>query len=429
MIRRKEMKKLITLSVATLLTLATAAQEDSTEVNKKKLSLGGYGEAVMTRNFYSDHIYRYSKPEAHADDDSHGRFDLPHVVFFVAYDFGKGWKLNTEIEFEHGGAETAVEMEAEESGEYEAEVERGGEVALEQFWIQKTFSNELNIRAGEIIIPVGLTNQGHLPNEFFTVYRPEGENTILPCTWHQVGISFWGRTENWKYEAIFTSGLNADQFGNESFVHYGAASPYEFKVANNYAGVLRVDNYSIPGLRLGVSGYAGPTFRNSLSKNTKYKDCKGTLVVGSFDFQYRNRRIIARGYADYAHLCDAYEIGLWNRETFATKYDDSPSKRQYVGSDAVAFSLELGCSLLNPNKTDNVLYLFGHYEYYDSFFKGKLSDTYEWCGKHRMAVGLNFMPMKEIVIKAEYSKRFLKSQYNDEPGVSLGIAYSGFFNF
>ena len=30
--------------------------------------------------------------------------------------------------------------------------------------------------------------------------------------------------------------------------------------------------------------------------------------------------------------------------------------------------------------------------------------------------------------KAEYSHRFLKSQFNNEPSVSIGIAYQGFFN-
>ena len=44
-----------------------------------------------------------------------------------------------------------------------------------------------------------------------------------------------------------------------------------------------------------------------------------------------------------------------------------------------------------------------------------------------MAVGLNYRPVKEIVVKAEYSKRFLKSQYNNEPAVNIGIAYEGFF--
>ena len=44
-----------------------------------------------------------------------------------------------------------------------------------------------------------------------------------------------------------------------------------------------------------------------------------------------------------------------------------------------------------------------------------------------MAVGVNYYPIPEIAIKAEYSHRFLKSQYNDEPSVSIGVAYEGFF--
>ena len=45
-----------------------------------------------------------------------------------------------------------------------------------------------------------------------------------------------------------------------------------------------------------------------------------------------------------------------------------------------------------------------------------------------MAVGLNWLPIPEIAVKCEYSHRFLKSQYNDEPSISLGIVYMGFFN-
>ena len=52
---------------------------------------------------------------------------------------------------------------------------------------------------------------------------------------------------------------------------------------------------------------------------------------------------------------------------------------------------------------------------------------YQWCGKHRMAAGINYYPMRDIVIKAEYSKRFYNSQYNNEPSISLGVAYAGFF--
>lgn len=76
--------------------------EDLDSKNKKtsRLTFGGYGEAVYSRNFYSDNYLRYTDA-GNYKNESHGRFDLPHVVFFVGYDFGKGWTLGSEIEFEH----------------------------------------------------------------------------------------------------------------------------------------------------------------------------------------------------------------------------------------------------------------------------------------------------------------------------------------
>ena len=53
-----------------------------------RLHIGGYGEAVMTRNFYSQSFNRYKNPENYANDKSHGRFDLPHVCLNIGYDFG-----------------------------------------------------------------------------------------------------------------------------------------------------------------------------------------------------------------------------------------------------------------------------------------------------------------------------------------------------
>ena len=393
-----------------------------------RLTLGGYGEAAYTRNFYSDQWQRYTNAEMYKDAKSHGRFDLPHVVFLIGYDFGKGWTLNSEIEFEHGGTESAVELEAEEAGEYEREIERGGEVALEQFWIQKSFGNALNIRIGHIIVPVGLTNQYHLPTEFFTVYRSEGENTIFPCTWHETGVSLWGRTKHWRYEAQFLPGLDADRFDSQGFISGGAGSPYEFKIANGYAGALRIDNYSVKGLRVGLSGYYGYSFINSLTKNVKYANCNGEVMIGTVDFHYTNYNVVARGHFDWAHLNDSEEITKFNKSMPSA----SPSPKMAVASDAVAAGIEAGYNIfahVTKLKKDNQkLYLFGRYEYYDSMAKVESGILdYGWCGKHRMAAGVNYYPVKEIVLKAEYSKRFYRQPYNNEPTVSLGVAYSGFF--
>ena len=398
---------------------------------KKRFTIGGYGEAVYSRNFYSDNYLRYTDAEKYRDQNNkHGRFDLPHVVVYFGYDFGKGWTMGTEIEFEHGGTESAVEIENEEGGEYESEIERGGEVALEQFWIQKSFCPAFNIKLGHIIVPVGGTNMHHTPTEFFGVYRPAGENTILPCTWHETGVSLWGEAGDWRYEVMLLPGLDSDRFGTENWIKDGAGSPYEFKIANSIAGAFRVDNFSIPGLRLSLSGYVGNSFSNHLTEPvTSYKDIKGTVAIGAFDFHYDAHNWIVRGNFDYGHLSDADAITAVNK-----KYrDDAPSPKQNVASDAIAAGIEAGYNLFSQidkmRQKEQKMYIFARYDYYDSMHKvaGNVL-KYDWCGRHRIAAGVNYYPIKDIVLKGEYSIGLLQNPYNNEPSISFGVAYAGLFN-
>ncbi len=413
------------------MTAESASETVKTEKKKSRFTIGGYGEAVYSRNFYSDNYLRYDSPQDYKDD-KHGRFDLPHVVLMLGYDFGKGWSMGMEIEFEHGGTESAVEIEEHEGGEYETEVERGGEVALEQFWIQKSFCPEFNIKLGHMVIPVGATNAHHLPTEFFGVYRPEGENTIMPCTWHETGLSIWGRAGDWRYEAMLLPGLDSDRFNDKEWIKGGAGSPYEFKIANAMAGAVRVDNYSVKGLRLSVSGYAGNTFSNTLKKATNaiYDNVKGTVLIGSFDFHYNDHNWVARGNFDYGHLSDAALITRYN-QSFS---NDSPAKKRPVATSAISTGLEVGYDLFGwlgkkQQEKGRKFYLFGRYEYYDSMYKTEDAVTdYEEYGRQRIAFGVNYYPMKDIVLKGEYSLGILKSKFNNEPAVSLGVAYSGFFN-
>lgn len=408
--------KTLTFLAATALCASTASAQ---------LTIGGYGEATYQYNFFSDAWNRYKTPE-NFKNDHHSRTDLPHVVIYLGYDFGHGWSLGTEIEFEHGGTESAIEMEDDEGGEYESEVERGGEVALEQFWIQKSFNKALNLRAGHMVVPVGGTNRAHEPNQFFGVFRPEGDNTIIPCTWHETGLSLWGRAGDWRYEVMVIPGLNSDQFGRENWVASASASPYEFKISNALAGVARIDNYSVPGLRLGLSGYLGNTFSNTLSHpNEQWDDVKGTLAIGAFDFTYDRYNILARGGIIYGHLSDSDRITAYNKKL----RNDSPSPKTNVASEAISVGIEAGYNIFAPLKVERQkMYLFGRYDYYDSMLKteGGILD-YDWCGRSRIAAGINYFPIKEVVVKAEYSIGLLKTPYNNEPSISIGIAYAGFF--
>ena len=407
----------------------TAFGAVSQEQSSPRLSIGGYGEVAMSRNFFSDNVYRYSSAAFHKGEQ-HGRFDIPHAVLYIGYDFGKGWSMQMEVEFEHGGSGGAVEKEFEEAGEWEQEVEKGGEVALEQFWIQKTFFPQLNLRIGHLVVPVGGLNNAHEPLNYFTVYRPEGEYTILPSTWHDTGVSLWGRAGNWRYELLLVAGLDAYMFNTENFIKYGAGSPFEFKAANQGGVAARIDNYSLPNLRLSLSGYYGRSFNNTypyeaIPEPSRYYGVLGRTAVGAFDFAYQGRRFIARGNVDYGYVGDAAVISSMKRNRSA---NNAPYKKSAVGKAAFAAGCEAGYDLLSLfAPLDSRLFLFGRYEYYNSYIPDAGQESAQWTARHRLAVGVNYYPMPQIAIKAEYSHRFLREGYNPEPSVSLGICYMAFF--
>ena len=424
------MSAALVAGLATASAQTVAADSVMQHVNGKRLSVGGYGEVAMSRNFYSDHVSRYSLADEHKNDPSHGRFDIPHAVIYLGYDFGKGWTMGTEIEFEHGGVGMAYEKEDEEGGEWEQEVEKGGEVELEQFWIQKSFGRWANIKAGHIVVPVGLNNAYHEPLNFFTVYRPEGENTVLPSTWHQTGVSFWGRTKGWRYELQFLAGLNSDNFTNTGWINKGPGTPTEGEIATKYGTALRIDNYSIKGLRIGLSGYYGHAIGNSYPNNkdgaeSKYK---GVVAIGAIDFTYNNYNWIVRGQADYGYLSDAKQLKYFtNRLNGLSPFHHSA----FVSKNAFAYGIEAGYNVFSQieklRQSNQKMYLFGRYEHYNPYASKTKNTSYDYTNVQRMAVGINYYPVKQIVVKAEYSHRFLKSQYNNEPAINIGVAYEGWF--
>lgn len=424
------MSAALVAGLATASAQTVAADSVMQHVNGKRLSVGGYGEVAMSRNFYSDHVSRYSLADEHKNDPSHGRFDIPHAVIYLGYDFGKGWTMGTEIEFEHGGVGMAYEKEDEEGGEWEQEVEKGGEVELEQFWIQKSFGRWANIKAGHIVVPVGLNNAYHEPLNFFTVYRPEGENTVLPSTWHQTGISFWGKTKGWRYELQFLAGLNSDNFTNTGWINKGPGTPTEGEIATKYGAALRIDNYCIKGLRIGLSGYYGHAIGNSYPNNkdgaeSKYK---GVVAIGAIDFTYNNYNWIVRGQADYGYLSDAKQLKYFtNRLNGLSPFHHSA----FVSKNAFAYGIEAGYNVFSQieklRQSNQKMYLFGRYEHYNPYASKTKNTSYDYTNVKRMAVGINYYPVKQIVVKAEYSHRFLKSQYNNEPAINIGVAYEGWF--
>ena len=421
------------IAIALALFAVCAGAQTPSDSTKSRLTVGGYGEATFTHGFYSNNPYRYMYPDRYKSSKGFSQVDLPHVVVMLGYDFGSGWTMGTEIEFEHGGVEASIEVEGDEAIEVEHEIERGGEVFLEQFWLQKSWSKALNLRAGMIIVPVGMTNTRHEPDKFFTVFRQEGESTILPCTWHQIGLSFWGKAGDWRYEAQLLPGLNSRFFNNSNWIAGGSASPYEYTVSNEPAAVVRIDNYSLNGLRLGLSGYVGGTYNDAYPNSPSTNAVRGIVYIATADFEYKSKHVIARGNFDWGYLANAANIGTANKNSDNSTF--SPYSHTFVGEKAWAAGHEVGFDVLSygQNRSGRKLFVFGRLDRYDSFVPAAGQSDYLWADRTTVSAGINYMPIPQIIIKAQasYAKMALKGdgtpEYNSEPSISLGIAYTGFF--
>ncbi|MDA3923932.1 MAG: hypothetical protein PF904_04445 [Kiritimatiellae bacterium] len=99
----------------------------------EKMSFGGYGE--MHANFNQGEGGDY--------------FDIHRLVLYLGYDFADWIKLNSEIEIEHAYASS------DESN--------GGEVGIEQLYVDFLLHESFNLRAGRVLAPLGITNQRHEP--------------------------------------------------------------------------------------------------------------------------------------------------------------------------------------------------------------------------------------------------------------------------
>lgn len=391
-----------------------------------KFRVGGYGEMAAS---YMDYDFnRFSPLGKGSYKMNRGTISIPRFILAFDYKFSSSWILGAEIEFEYGGTGVAREVEwSDEGGEYEVEIEKGGEVALEQFHITKLIHPAFNIRAGHMIVPVGLTNYQHEPINFFGVYRPEGETTILPSTWHENGIAFFGKFAKSKfdYELMIVAGLDPLGFRNKDWISNGQQGAFEVNTFTSPAFVARVNYRGIKGLRIGSSFYFNRSAKNA-SKPNRTSKWKNDVTIVSADAQYKTRNFIARANIIYGNLGESAELSKENMNSPGT----SGYPHTVIAKNAVSYAAEAGYNIGSffGEKAPRI-YPFVRYEYYNPMEKtaGKIVadkrfQTSMWT------VGANYYALPNLVIKADYSKRIIGGgTYNNENMVSAGIAYVGWF--
>jgi hypothetical protein len=431
------MKKLLFLLTIILTTNAVMAAEPDT-LGYNRFRFGGYGE--MVANFKDYGINRfYGHKEGNAKQN-HNTISIPRFVLAFDYKFTPKWILGAEIEFEYGGTGTSYELENTENGEYETEVEKGGEVALEQFHITRLIVPEFNIRAGHIIVPVGLTNAHHEPINFFGSSRPEGETTIIPCTWHETGIEFLGKFgkdyATFDYEAMIVTGLNANGFDRNKWVRGGKQGLFEGDNFTSPAYVARLNYTGVPGLRLGGSIYYCPNTGANSDKLITYDEIgRIPVTIYSLDAQYTNKYVTARANYLSGNIAHADQLGAKNGKL---SNKSGYSRTTPIAKRAVSYNAEVGLnlkSIVGGGRYFPVIYPFAQYEYYNSQEKGEGMDVMDArCQVSKWNFGLNWRALPDLVVKADYTTRqigtakvFGTGNYNSENEFGIGIAYIGWF--
>lgn len=256
--------------------LATAQDYGNTGSDAASTTVGGYAEI------------QYVEPEGSA----RGTLDIPRFVIFLEHSFSADLTFVSEIEIEH------VKIEGGEPG---------GEVALEQAYLQYHLGERADLRAGLVLIPMGIINEFHEPPTFNGVRRPQFDHDVIPTTWREVGVGITGKlpeVEGLQYRAYVTSGLNSDEFSPDEGIRGGRYEGREVPL-NNLAFSARVE-YINDGFRLGGWGYFGGSSNANDSLGTGLFDAPVSLV--GLDAQYTWEGLQLRGVAGMVNISDAKKI-------------------------------------------------------------------------------------------------------------------------
>lgn len=371
-------------------------------------------------------IINYHKFDWQTDPQRRAVVDIERAAIEASYRLSDRIRIESEIEFEHGGTGSSMEFDKfEEFGEYEQEVEKGGEVVVEKLAAVIGFTDEFNLRIGHFYVPIGLTNVDYEPTDYFTVIRSEAESTLIPATWHETGIEVFGRVGSLGYRAQVVNGLDATGFSSAGWVAPGHQGRFEMINAENLALVGRLDYDLSDGIKLGASGYYGNSADNRPKPDLTVP---AHVAIGEADGRVEMGPFTARAVALYGSLENSGAVSKANRNLS----NNLNVKRTPVGSAALGWYVEAGYDILSlfdrsadSTGTPSRLDLFGRYEFYDSMFgvADGIFDNPRW-ERRVVSIGVDYKPLHSFVLKAQLSRRMLGTTTDNlENTFSLGMGF------
>ena len=224
------------------------------------VSIAGYGE-MLYENYASDKT---------------SQFDFLRAILYAGYRFNDRFLFNSEIEVEHAN-----------------------EIFVEFAYVDFQATDDFGLRAGMLLIPMGLVNEFHEPTVFVGAERPVTEQRIIPSTWRENGGGVYYAGDRLSARAYVVNGLKGSAFSSSGV--RGGRQKGAKALADDLAFTGRVDFAPTPGVFAGVSFYTGGSGQGAIEVEGTEYGVRTTIFDAHAQAQFRGfdfRALYARATLD-----------------------------------------------------------------------------------------------------------------------------------
>jgi DtxR family Mn-dependent transcriptional regulator len=333
--------------------------------------------------------FHFNNPEF-----SDAQLDFHRFVLLVTHSFSERIRFVGELELEHAVVEG---------------LEEKGELELEQAYVDFLLSRSFNVRAGLMLMPIGIINERHEPPVYYGVERPFNDTVIIPTTWFEAGAGVHGELgRGWRYRAFIVAPLDAAEFSAEEGLREGRQKGSEANVGRP-AVTGRVEYVAVRGLTLGTSGWSG---RSGFQFRPVFDV---PVSLAEIDGRYSRRRLELRGQFSQVWIDNAGQLN----EALALRVGVNPNIARVLRG----FYGEAGYRAIS-NAAFGDVGAFVRYENFDTQFRMPTGYVgLPQFDRDAWVVGATYWPDPDVAVKFDYSlvrSRSSVVQAPDSFNVGLG---------
>lgn len=320
-----------------------------------RTTFGSYGEL---------HLNKLNNRNGSDKDE----LDIHRFVLFMSHDFNDRTRFFSELEVEHSDTGSS------------------GVVVLEQAYLEYAVNETMHIKAGMMLMPVGILSETHEPPTFYGVERNPVEVNIIPTTWSEGGAMLSTRLlDGLTIDVALTSGLSTTAAANYA-VRAGRQNASKAR-ANDAAYTGRLKWTGIPGVELAATLHHQSDITQSMD---------GTAGAATL---YETHAVVTRGALGMRLLYAGWKLAGSGPAALGTNRQNG-----WYAEPSWRLSERWG--------------VFARYNSWDNRAGDSSASRFQ-----QTDLGLNFWPHPDVVMKMDYQNQRAPSGQSEYDGFNLGLGY------